>query len=33
VHSLTVVTRNIADFSGHGVKLIDPFKIGRKRGG
>jgi predicted nucleic acid-binding protein len=26
VHGLTVVTRNAADFSGRGVKLIDPFK-------
>ncbi len=25
VHSLTVVTRNVRDFSGFGVKLLDPF--------
>lgn len=30
VHSLTVVTRNTADFSGRGVKLIDPFKAARR---
>lgn len=29
VHGLTVVTRNTADFSGRGVKLIDPFKAAR----
>lgn len=26
VHGLTVVTRNIADFKGFGVPLLDPFK-------
>lgn len=26
VHSLTVVTRNVADFSHFGVKLLNPFK-------
>jgi predicted nucleic acid-binding protein len=31
VHSLTVVTRNIADFSGRGVRLIDPFKAARRK--
>ena len=25
VHQLTVVTRNVADFSGFGVELINPF--------
>jgi predicted nucleic acid-binding protein len=25
VHQLTVVTRNVADFSGFGVPLFDPF--------
>lgn len=30
VHSLTVVTRNTTDFSGRGVKLIDPFKAARR---
>jgi predicted nucleic acid-binding protein len=30
VHSLTVVTRNTADFSGRGVTLIDPFKALRR---
>lgn len=25
-HQLTVVTRNIADFSGFGVELLDPFR-------
>ena len=26
VHSLTVVTRNVTDFSSFGVKLLNPFK-------
>ena len=26
VHSLTVVTRDIADFSSFGVKLLNPFE-------
>ncbi len=26
VHKLTVVTRNVADFTPFGVKLLDPFK-------
>jgi predicted nucleic acid-binding protein len=26
VHGLTVVTRNIKDFEGRGVRLLDPFK-------
>jgi predicted nucleic acid-binding protein len=26
VHDLTVVTRNVADFTKRGVKLLDPFK-------
>jgi predicted nucleic acid-binding protein len=25
VHHLTVVTRNVADFSGFGVPLLNPF--------
>ena len=25
VHHLTVVTRNVADFSGSGVPLLNPF--------
>ncbi len=24
-HGMTVVTRNVADFAGTGVKLINPF--------
>ena len=28
VHQLTVVTRNVADFSGFGVPLFDPFTWG-----
>lgn len=31
VYSLTVVTRNTADFNGRGVKLIDPFKAARRQ--
>ena len=26
VHSLTVVTRNVTDFSSFGVKLLNPFE-------
>lgn len=26
IHGLTVATRNVRDFSGFGVKLVDPFK-------
>lgn len=26
VHKLTIVTRNVSDFSGRGVSIIDPFK-------
>ena len=29
VHSLTVVTRNVADFSEFGVKLLNPFEPGQ----
>lgn len=28
VHGLTVVTRNVADFKGFGVRLLNPFKAG-----
>lgn len=31
IHGLTVVTRNIADFSSFGVDLLDPFKPGTGR--
>jgi hypothetical protein len=31
VHCLTVVTRNTADFSGRGAKLIDLFKAPRRQ--
>jgi len=31
VHGLTVVTRNIKDFDGRGVKVVDPFKAARKQ--
>ena len=31
VHSLTIVTRDTADFSGRGVKVIDPFKAARRQ--
>ncbi|MFG1304692.1 type II toxin-antitoxin system VapC family toxin [Xanthobacter autotrophicus] len=31
VHGLIVVTRNIKDFDGRGVKLLDPFKASRSR--
>jgi predicted nucleic acid-binding protein len=30
VHGLVVVTRNIKDFDGRGVTLLDPFKAGRR---
>ena len=29
VHSLTVDTRNVADFSGFGVKLFNPFEAAK----
>ncbi len=32
VHGLTVVTRNIKDFDGRGVMLLDPFKASRRPG-
>ena len=31
VHGLIVVTRNVKDFEGRGVKLIDPFKDVRNK--
>lgn len=31
VHGLTLVTRNIKDFDGRGVKVVDPFKAARKQ--
>jgi len=30
VHGLVVVTRNIKDFDGRGVTLLDPFKAARR---
>ncbi|WP_372660931.1 type II toxin-antitoxin system VapC family toxin [Hydrogenophaga sp.] len=30
VHHLTVVTRNVADFKGFGVKVLNPFALPRK---
>lgn len=30
VHHFTVVTRNVADFKGFGVKLLNPFVTARK---
>jgi len=30
VHGLTVVTRNVKDFDGRGVTLLDPFKAPRE---
>lgn len=30
VHKLTVVTRNVADFKGFGVSLLNPFALPRK---
>lgn len=30
-HSLTVVTRDVADFTPTGVAVINPFGVGRKR--
>lgn len=32
VHGLIVVTRNVKDFTGRGVKLLDPFKTARPKG-
>lgn len=31
VHGLVVVTRNVKDFDGRGVKVIDPFKSATRR--
>jgi predicted nucleic acid-binding protein len=31
VHGLIVVTRNVKDFEGRGVKLVDPFKAMRNK--
>lgn len=31
VHGLIVVTRNVKDFGGRGVKIIDPFKSATRR--
>jgi hypothetical protein len=31
VHGLVVVTRNVKDFDGRGVTLLDPFKAARRR--
>ena len=31
VHHLIVVTRNVADFKGFDVKVLNPFEVGRKR--
>ncbi len=31
VHDLIVVTRNVKDFDGRGVKVIDPFKAAARR--
>ena len=33
VHGLVVVTRNIKDFDGRGVTLLDPFKAARRSRG
>ena len=30
VHGLIVVTRNVKDYNGRGVKLVDPFKATRR---
>ncbi len=30
VHQLTVVTRNVADFKGFGVSVMNPFALGRR---
>jgi predicted nucleic acid-binding protein len=30
VHGLLVVTRNVRDFDGRGVKVVDPFKAARR---
>lgn len=32
VHDLTVVTRNVADFSTFGVRVLNPFEFGMKLG-
>lgn len=26
VHGLVIVTRNVSDFTGRGVRILDPFK-------
>ncbi len=31
VHGLVIVTRNVKDFAGRGVTLLDPFKAVRQR--
>ena len=31
VHGLIVVTRNVKDFDGRGVKVVDPFKAAHRR--
>ncbi len=31
VHGLVVVTRNIKDFEGRDVRLLDPFKVAREQ--
>ena len=31
MHGLIVVTRNVKDFDGRGVKVIDPFKPAHRR--
>ena len=28
VHSMAVATRNVADFAGHGVEIVDPWQAG-----
>jgi predicted nucleic acid-binding protein len=33
VHHLAVVTRNVADFKGFGVKVLNPFGVARKSAG
>jgi toxin FitB len=30
VHGLTVVTRNVADFSSFGIGVLNPFEFGAK---
>lgn len=32
VHSLTVVTRNVADFGSFGIEVLNPFEFGTKGG-